>query len=275
LIYTDSTGAGPFEAQGILTGKRPVLFQFDESAGEDIAVIQEFFIDDIGDFENNVGEITFVQLSDALPDLPPGLPLGTGVGPAETTVGREGTIPPRTFKTMTDEAQLLIDRHFAYLPPSFFALAQQQITNRALAGDFIVTTGSKEVPTTEDLSGILGEESLIEFAVQSGTIYTIEAITPKIIRLTTPFLGIDTNNTGLINTPVKNAMGTKGNIGPALIEYPTGARSPTLDVQPPSDDPPLKPATVPVPTYLSDLFTQTIQLALAGVPIVAQPITFV
>jgi hypothetical protein len=295
LTYMDSTGAGPFTATADLTGKRPVLFDFSESPATDVAVIVNLVITGAGGFANSVGEITIVELSDVLPDFPPNLPIGTGIGPAQTTEGKGGTPLPRTFKTMTDEAQLLIDRHLAYLPLSFFALAQQQRSFPALEGDFIVTTGSIDVPTTEDQSTEVDVGDFIEFSVQPGTRYEVAAVTPKIIRLTEVFLGIDTNDTGLNNTPVKNAMGTKGNIGPGLIEHRTGARlvdpinaeAPSNDelsvplgqyvapgVAAPPPNPPLSPATVPVPAFLSDYFTQTIQLALAGVPITPATITF-
>ena len=295
ITYLDSTGAGPFDAEADLTGKRPALFDFGETSGEDVAVIVALFVNDVSDFENNIGELTLVSLSGALPDLPPDLPLGTGIGATETTRGKTSLIP-RTYKTMTDEAQLLIDRHLAYIPPSFFALAQQQVSAPPLAGDFIVTTGSTDVPTTEDQTGVLNTGDFIEFAVQPGTLYEIATVTAKIVKLTTVFLGIDTNNTGLNNTPVNNANDTKGNLGDKLLRKPTGARSPSVTITPPSDDqlswplgqftetqvaappanPPntVAPGTVPVPTFLSDLFTQTIQLALAGVPITPATITF-
>ena len=293
LTYNDSAGNGPFTATATLTGKRPALFNFDESGGLDIAEIVNLVVTSTGGFNNSIGEITVVELSDALPVLPPNLPLGTGVGAAETTRGKVGAVPPRTFKTMTDDAQLLILRHLAYLPPSFFALAQQQISAPQLEGDFIVTTKSVEVFTTVDQTGVLSEGDFIEFAIQPGTLYQIAELTDRILTLTSEFLGIDTNNTGLLNTPMNNSAQTKGNIGTIINSQPTGARSPAI-VGTPSDDqlsgplggfvatetagpppnPPLSPATVPAPTFLSDLFTRTIQLALAGVPITAQPITF-
>jgi hypothetical protein len=33
--------------------------------------------------------------------------------------------------------------------------------------------------------------------------------------------------------------------------------------------------SLPAPTFLSDLYTQTIQLALAGVPVTPEPIAFI
>jgi hypothetical protein len=292
MIYDDSVGGGPFTATAELTGKRPAPFDFGESGGQDIAVIFSLNATTVGGFGNDIGEITVVELFEPVPDLPPNLPLGTGVGAAEAIA--------RTFKTMTDEAQILIGRHLVYLPPSYFALANPQASAPALSGDFLVTTNSLEVFTEEDQTGALSANDLIEFAVQPGTIYTIAAITPEILKLTTIFTGIDTNNTGLNNTPNNNTSGTKGNIGDALQKKPTGARSPSITATPPSNDqlagplaqfvapgvaaPPPNPKHTVAPgtmtpattgaAFLSNLFTQTIQLALAGVPVTAQPITF-
>jgi hypothetical protein len=298
LTYNDSSGAGPFTATAELTGKRPAPFEFEEVHGDDIAVILNLIVTSSGDFENSVGEITFVALSDLLPDLPPNLPLGTGVGATETTTGKTGTAYiPRTFKTMTDEGQLLIDRHLCYLPPSFFALAQKQESAPALEGDFLVTTNSDSVTTTEDQTAALSSGDEIEFAVQPGTIYTIDTVTDKVVKLTTAFSGIDTNNTGMNNTPNNNTFGSKGEIGDALQRKPTGARrvdpspaTPPSNAQlsgplgqfvapavaaPPANPPnTVGPGTVPVPTFLSGLFTRTIQLGLAGVPITSATITF-
>jgi hypothetical protein len=291
LDYKDSTGS-PFTSTVTLTGKRPAAVVL-AGGSVDIAEIVGIAVGNVGGFASNIGEITLVELSEALADLPPDLPLGTGIGASETTTGKAGFVP-RTFKTMTDDAQMLIDRHLAYLPPSFAALSDQQASYPPLLGDFLVTTGSLQVQTTEDQTSVLSAGDFIEFAVQPGTIYTIADLTDAWIKLTTVFLGIDTNNTGLNNTPMNNEAQTKGNVGDALLRKPTGARSPSVTVVPPSDDafsaplgqyvetqvaapppkPPLSPATVPTPTFLSDYFTQTIQLALAGVPITAQPISF-
>ena len=49
--------------------------------------------------------------------------------------------------------------------------------------------------------------------------------------------------------------------------------NPGIAVPPPN--PPLVPTTMlPTPTLLSGFFTQTLQLALAGVPVVPAPIAF-
>lgn len=292
LTYLDSTGDGPFTTEAFLTGKRPALFNPGESSGTDIAKIVNIEIVSVGGFGNNIGELTFVELSDALPDIPPNTLIGTGIGSIEGSAPAINAKP--TFKDLTDEAQLLIGRHLAYQPPSFFALAQQQTATPLLEGDFLVTTGSKDVPTIEDQSGVVSQGDFIEFALQPGTLYEVAAVTPRAIQLVTIFLGIDTNNTGLNNTPMNNSAQTKGNIGTSVIRKPTGARDVSLSGAPPSNDelsvplgqfvalevaapppkPPLSPATVPAPTFLSGLFTRTLQLALAGVPITSATVTF-
>jgi hypothetical protein len=299
IEYTDSLGAGPFIATVSLTGKRPAPVVL--AGGIDIAVIVDVFLVTTGGFMNSLGEITLVALSSALPALPTGLPIGTGIGAAETNVGKVGAPVPRTFHTMTDDAQLLIDRALAYLPPSYFTLAQQGASTPQLVGDFSLTTGATDVPTTDDQTGALAATNIIEFAEQPGTLYVVAAITPKILKLTTAYSGIDTTNTGANQVGTNANAGTKGNIGTAVINKPSGARlidpspaaPPTNDqlagplaqfVAPetamPPPNPPGAPATVVGPTvlagtFLSGLFTRQLQLALAGVPVVPQPITFI
>jgi hypothetical protein len=286
LTYLDSSGAGPFTAQADLTGRRPALFDFGEAHGTDIAVIVNLAIVSVGGFANSLGEITLCELSGDLPAIPVNATPGTGIGAGQGD---------RTFFVLTDEAQLLIERHLAYLPPSYFALAQQGAATPALEGDFLVTTGSKDVPTTEDQTGVVSGGDLIEFADQMGTLYTVDQVTPKIIRLTTAYSGIDTNNTGLMNTPNNNSVHTKGNLGDEVINKRTGARDVSLSGAPPTNtelagplaqfvaletaspppNPPGAPATVPVPTFLSGLFTRTLQLAMKGVPVTPATISFV
>ena len=291
ITYTDSTGATGRAATATLTGRRPAAIAFTNGNGI-IAAIENISVASSGAFGNSIGEITLVELSSALPALPTGLPQGTGIGAAETTVGKVGAPVPRTFKTMTDEAQLLISRSLAYLPPSYFALAQQMTSAPQLAGDFLVTTGSQDVPTTEDQTGALSVSDSIEFAAQPGTLYTVAAVTAKIVTLTTAYSGIDDNFTGTHN--VNSNIKTQGNLGTAVNKKATGARSPVtagppsnaqlagplgqfvaLETAQPPLNPPLDPQTVPAPTVLSGLFTRTLQLALAGVPITSATITFV
>ncbi len=284
LTYKDSTGAGPFTAKVFLTGKFPAVITL-HAGSIDIAEIDEIVVTNTGSFGNSVGQITLVELSSALPSLP-----------ANPT--------PIDFARITDAGQMLISRHLAYLPPSFFSLAQQGASMPQLAGDFIVTTGSTNVPTTVDQTSVLSQGDVIQFAEQMtlnttfGTIpvyYTVAAVTAKLVQLTTPFTGIDNNNTGTNQAGVNSNAGTKGNLGSklngkatgALLVTPSAAAPPTSaelsaplgqfvapEVAAPPPNPPLSPSTVSAPTFLSDLFTQTLQLALA-VPVVPQTITFV
>jgi len=295
IEYFDSTGAGPFDAEVELTGRRPVAVPL-EAGSIDIAVITNMEAEDHGDFENTVGQITLVELSDDLPGLP-----------------FEPTTPDDFKGQLTDEAQLLIERHLVYLPPSYFALAQQQASTPQLEGDFFVTTGSPRVKTSGEHD--LDPGDVIQFASQltlpqapptvnavaegepwqnAAVFYVVEDVADKNITLTEPYTGLDENFTGSNN--VNSDAGTKGNIGAAVTEkrtaafliVPQSATAPTEDqlsqplaqfVEPetaaPPLPPPLPPATIPTPTFLSDLFTQTLQLALAGVPIDPLEITFI
>ncbi len=283
IEYFDSTGGGPFDMEIELTGKRPAAGSLD-AGSIDVAVITAMQVEDPGAFENSVGQITLVELSDDLPELP-----------RETT--------PDEFRgRLTDEAQLLIERHLVYLPPSYFALAQQQASTPQLEGDFFVTTDSTRVVTEVDQTAALSDGDIIQFASQLtidsplGTqqvLYEVASVASRSIELTEPYTGIDENFTG--NNNINSNAGTKGNLGAAVSEKQTGAfliepspaTPPTDDqlsqplaqfVEPetaaPPLDPPLAPATIPTPTFLSDLFTQTLQLALAGVSIDPQEITF-
>lgn len=295
VAYFDSTGAGPFISTVSLTGKRPAPLVL-AGGSIDIAVITAMLISSTGGFANSLGELTLVSLKSALPAIPAGIPIGTGIGAPETTIGKVGAPVPRTFKTMTDEAQLLIDRALVYLPPSYFSLAQQGAATPQLAGDFALTTGETSVPTTEDQTGALAAGNIIRFAEQMHVPYTVAAVSPKIVTLVEPFSGLDNNNTGTNQEGTNANIKTQGNMGSklnkkfsgAFLVQPLPAAPPTaaqlsgplgkfvaLETAAPPENPPLNPHTVPVPTFLSGLFTRTLQLALAGVPVVPQPITFV
>jgi len=281
LTYLDSTGAGPFTAQADLTGRRPAPFDFDESPGTDIAVIVNLAVITTGGFGNSLGEITLCELSDDLPEIPANATPGTGIGAGQGD---------RTFFALTDAAQLLIDRHLAYLPPSYFAIAQQGAATPMLAGDFLVTTGSKDVFTTEDVSSDLSSGDTIEFAVQPGTTYVVDQVTDRIVRLVEEFAGL-----GPLSQTVM-PDGTKDWRSVAVQKFPTGARviapSPAnppiaaelsaplaqfvaLETASPPLNPPLTPHTVPTPTFLSGLFTRTLQLAMKGVPVTPATIALV
>jgi hypothetical protein len=290
IEYFDSTGAGPFDAEVELTGRRPVALEL-EAGSIDIAVITAMQVEDYGTFENSVGQITLVDMAEDIPELP-----------FEPT-------PDEYRGRLTDEAQLLIDRHLVYLPPSYFAFSQQQRSITTLEGDFFVTTGSKRVKTSEDQSAVLAEGDVIQFASQRilasplGTrqvFYVVEDVAEKNITLTEPYTGVDDTFTGQESLGVTSNMETKGQVGAAVFEKRTDAffiqnaagetqaEEPTEDelavhlaehketfTAGPPPAPPLDPVTVPTPTFLSDIFTKTLQLALAGVPVAPQEITFI
>lgn len=282
LTYKDSAG-GSFVVTTSLTGKRPAAITLDP-ASVDIAEIDNIAIASVGGFGNSVGEITLVALSSALSPIPSN---ATAID----------------YARLTDEAQMLISEHLAYLPQSYFSLAQQGLSMPQLAGDFLLTTGSTSVPTTEDQTGVLSPGSVIQFAEQMtldtafGTtpvFYTVDQVTPKYVTLTTPFTGIDNNNTGTNQEGTNSNSGTKGNLGSEILKKPSGAFCAAL-AQPPSSaqlsvpigqfmetevaapppKPPLDPQTVPSPTFLSGLYTRTLALAMAGVPITSATVTFV
>jgi hypothetical protein len=298
LTYKDSLGAGPFTVTTSLTGRRPAAVTL-AGGSVDIAEIENVFIASSGGFGNSVGEITLVELSSALPPLRPTTTPGTGIGAGQ---GDD------TFFAFTDEAQLLISRHLVYLPPSYFALAQQGSSAPQLVGDFSVTTNSTRVSTTVDQGSVLSAGDTVQFASQPNTVYTVANVSGAptgvggVVTLTTPYTGIDTNHTGADN--VNSNAGTQGNIGTTVIDQPTGATrvSPAAALPPTNDQlagvfgqfvnpgdavPPPIPHTVDPATmqpavtvggavpFLSGQFTRTLQLALAGVPVVPQPITFV
>jgi hypothetical protein len=279
INYVDPNG-GSRTGTCTLTGKRPAAVTLE--AGQPIAKIAGIAIASVGGFGNSVGQITLVELSDDLPAIP-------------------SNATPLDFARLTDEAQMLISRSLAYLPPSYFALAQQGLSMPQLAGDFLLTTGSTSVPTTEDQTGVLVQGSVIQFAEQmtldtaTGTanvFYTVAEVTPKYITLTTPFTGIDNNNTGTNQEGTNSNAGTKGNLGSVVNKKPSGAFCVALAQEPssaqlsvpvgqfmqtevaaPPPNPPLDPATVPAPTFLSGLYTRTLALAMAGVPITSASIT--
>lgn len=281
LTYKDSTGAS-FNVTTSLTGKRPAAVTLDP-ASVDIAEIDNVVILSVGGFGNSVGQISLVELSSALSSIP-------------------SNATATDYTRLTDEAQMLIENALAYMPPSYFSIAQQGLSMPQLSGDFMLTTGSTSVPTTEDQTGSLAQGSVIQFAEQMtldtafGTLpvfYIVDQVTPKYITLTTPFTGIDNNNTGTNQEGTNSNAGTKGNLGSSITLKPSGAFCAALS-QPPSSaqlsaplgqfvqtevagpppNPPLSPATVPAPTFLSGFYTQALQLALAGVPITSATITF-
>lgn len=270
LVYLDSAGNGPFEADLTFTGRRPSPITPSGPAGIDIAVIVALYLDQIGDFENSVGQITLVELSDALPDIRSDTP----------------------WENQVDEGQMLISRRVAYLPPSYFAVANPNAAAAPLGGEFYVTTGSAAVGTSEDQTGAISGGDEITFVSQPGVRYEVSAVGPKSLTLTAVYTGINDNHTGKGN---QSNVGTKGNLGATVTNEPTGASLVPATGAPPTNAelaaplaqfleaqtavpppaPPLPPATVSPPTLLSGFFTRRIQLALAGVPVVPQTIAFV
>lgn len=272
--YTDSQGA----SEGVvveLTGRRPVVIELAPGT-IDVAQIDVLILEDVGAFGNSVGQITVCTLSADLPVIRPNATLAQ-------------------WNDLVDEAQLLIDGHLAYLPPSYFALAQQGAATPSLEGDFFVTTGSRRVPCSQNQTLELAAGYLIEFASQPGVLYEIETLSNKALALTTPYTGIDTNHAGLEGDPNINA-GTQGNLGTSVTNERTDARlvSPPPGVPPsvaalatpmaefvdpatasPPPNPPQAPSTVPTPTFLSGIFTRQIRLALKGARVTANEITFV
>lgn len=284
ITYDDSAGGGPFTASVNLTGKRPAEITL-APGSVDIASILNIVVASSGTFSNSVGQLTLVELSSALPPLP-----------------EQPPPTPDFFRgPATDEGQLIISRALAYLPPSYFALAQPNASYPQLEGDFFVTTGSRRVLTSVDQSAVLSQGDIIRFASQftlnrfsltEDSLYTVDGVTPTAIMLTEGYTGIDDNFTGTNHVGVDSNNGTKGNIGATVQNKATGAflvdPTPAVDptdnqlagplaqfVSPATAGPPpiLNPATVPTPTFLSDLFTRTLQLALS-VPVTPEPITF-
>ena len=291
ITYKDSTGIGTFTSTVFLTGKRPVVVAL--SGGIDIAEIVNIVPMVSGAFGNNVGQLTLVELSEPLPTIQP-------------------DATPFDFRNLTDEAQGLISRALAYIPPSYFALSQQQSSAPQLEGEFELTTGAIIVPTSVDQTGVLFPGYVITFAddfrdnvqLPVDINYTIFAVTPKNITLTKAYRGLDTVGIGP-NNNWPNNVGTRGLVGKTVSRKPSGATlvSPSPATTPDNDhlaatmgqfvnpgnaapppNAPLDPQTMqpavtaapgPAPNFLSGLFTRTLQLAIAGVPVVPQPITFV
>lgn len=251
IEYTDSAGASD-GVQVNLTGKRPAAVVL-EPGTIDIAQIDSMSVSAVGTFGNSVGQITLVDLASALPAIP-----------ADAT--------PEDFVRLTDEAQLLIDRHLAYMPPSYFSLAQQGASMPKLSGDFFVTTGSKGVSTSVSQVLELAAGYVLEFASQPGFFYTLETLGSAALTLTTPYSGLGANSkktdARLIMPSSNAAAPTNAQLASPLAQFVNA----TVAVPPP--DPPFAPGTITPPTFLSGYFTRTIQLALAGIPITSETITF-
>ena len=170
LTYFDSTGAGPFTVHTSLMGKYPAMVTL-AGGSVDIAQIAECHPDQTGAFKNSVGQITLCALAAALPPIP-----------ANAT--------PADFPGLTDAAQITITRPLVYLPPSYFALAQQQNSAPQLASDFLVKKGSAVVLTPVSQVGVLAPTNVLEFASQLGVQYEVDSVSAPFIKLTTPYTGL-------------------------------------------------------------------------------------
>lgn len=259
LSYKDSTGAGPFTITIPLTGKRPSPATL-AGGSKDISSITDFHIASTGAFGNSVGQITLAEMSAAVPILPTGPTLTDFLG------------------KFTDQAQMLIARHLVYLPPSYFALAQQGTSQPSLVGTFQLIKGAKTIPTTADQTAALAGGNPIQFASQLTidtpfgrvpVLYTVAFVSPTTVTLVEEYTGDDAPATTAIRfSPTLATAPSNAQLSGPLAQFVV------TEVAAPPPNPPLQPATVPVPTFLSDLFTQTLQLALA-VPVVAQSIAFI
>jgi len=290
MTYLDSLGAAGVLVDVPIFGREPIPFAL-AGGTIDIAVITSLRTSVTGGFGNSVGQITLVELSAPPPPLP--------ANPTRQDLQRQ-----------TDTAQGLITRPLVYLPQSYFALTQQGSNMQACAGDFLVTTGSIDVPTTADQTGVLAPGNLIQFAAQmendtpfgaAPVFYTVASVSPKLVTLTAPYTGLagpGLSSVGQSGQP-SGTVATLGPRGRSVINLATAATrvSPIL-ASPPTNDqlaaglgqfvnpgmaipppnPPLAPsvmspavvaAPAAPPNFLSDLFTQTLALALgfAAVPL--------
>lgn len=171
LTYMDSTGVGgPFTVTTALKGKFPAVVAL-HAGSVDVAEVTACFVSQTGAFANSVGQITLAALSAA---------------PAAVRANAE----PADFPGLADAAQLLIARPLVYLPPSYFALAQQQASAPRLSGDFWVKQGSPTVLTTVDQTGVLAATNVVEFAAQRGVQYEVASVSATFVKLTTAYTGL-------------------------------------------------------------------------------------
>lgn len=170
LEYYDSTGAGPFAVFAKLMGKFPAPVTL-AGGSVDVAQVTQCLIEQVGAFGNSVGQITLCALEAPLPAIP-------------------ATATPEDFPALTDAAQLTIARPLVYLPPSYFALAQQQNSAPQLAGDFVVERGSPTVLTPVSQLSVLAATNVLEFASQPGVQYEIASVSATFVKLTTPYTGL-------------------------------------------------------------------------------------
>jgi hypothetical protein len=267
LTYIDPTGATHVIVTDLL-GKFPAQVTLPAP----IAAVTDLHIASTGGFGNSVGQITLSSLS-------------APTAPIQPTVD---------FQEQQDAAQNLLDTPLVYMPPSYFALAQQGAATPQLPGDFFVTTGSTNVPVTADLTAILFAGNTIRFASQAPqttppTDYAVAAVSwnpvseQGLVTLTEPYTGYNKNLIDANNAPRptnETANADEQQTGAMLID-PSPATVPsnaalaaplteyigTAGVATPSPPP-------PNPVGLSGLYARTLSLALAA-PVAAAPIVVV
>jgi len=140
LDYHDSEGSGPYTVYTKLMGKFPAMVTL-HAGSVDVAQVDACLVYQTGAFENSIGEITLSVLSAPIP-----------------AISTDAT--PEDFPALTDAAQLLLARPLVYMPPSYFALAQQQNSAPQLAGDFWVKYDHPTVLTTVSQVGVIVGEAL-------------------------------------------------------------------------------------------------------------------
>ena len=262
ITYYDSTGAGPFTTIVELMGTFPAL----ATVAPGIGVIAAMEVFATGGFGNSIGQITLCELSRTPPTIPP-------------------NATAEEFQALTDQAQMLITRGLAYLPPSFFALSQQGASNPPLAGEFqlpgrflsrsagnAVAPGGISIATTVNPANQtppLVAGNTIEFAAQPGVPYTLAAVGAGTITLATPYTGLNDNpivSSATLVTPSPATPPTDAQLSTLTGEFV----NPGTAIPPPNA--PLAPQTMsPSPLFLSGMFARTLQLALA-VPVVPSAI---
>jgi hypothetical protein len=268
LTYLDSKGAGPFNVIVNLMGTYPSPVTL-ALGSQDIATITDLHVAAVGGFGNSVGQITLCELASVPPPI-------------------LSNRTAQNFQSLTDQAQMLITRGLAYLPPSYFALAQQGASEQgasgpSLAGNFILpgrfarsplvqpplAPGGTSVATTVNQTAVLSVGNTIEFATQPGVLYVVAAVGSGTITLATPYTGLNDNpiaSSATLVTPSPATPPTTAQLSGGVGEFV----NPGTAVPPPN--PPLAPQKMsPSPVFLSGLFARTLQLALA-VPVVPSAI---
>jgi hypothetical protein len=243
VSYLDSLGVAATVVTS-LSGKRPV--QLVLGGGTiDVATITAMSVATTGAFDNSVGQITLCELSAPILNVSGGI------------------------QDTDDEAQMKIARRLVYLPQSYFSLSQQNVSAPQLDGDFSVNPDSIDVFTTVDQTGgAVQAGDFLQFASQPGALYEVASVTPKIVTLTGRYQGFVPAVTGAMKLGAATVP-TDAQLSVLLARYV----NPGNAIPPPGA--PLSPETMaPSPIVLSDLYTQTISIALA-VPVTSSVIALV